>query len=280
MPSNTNPYLRQMTAGEIFPAAFRMYRDHLSKLVLVTLVPHAVLAGLLMALPLSGQVTESEAVSILRGLIIPFIIFIVLVLAALTVTIGALVLGENPSLLEVYRRTFRAKLGSMMITSLIVNFPVNLLLLTGLQTGLRSGNLIMFFLFLAPALYLGGLLFPALAIVIVERAWFPKAVYRSISMGRRAWTRAAGVFSFFLLIWVLIPPLVLSLLMAGQSGIPGPLWPLLWGIISSVTLPLGFIAIVLFYFSMRSVDEEIRAGLLADLEGLQRGKTSSPPDNT
>ncbi|MCH8986302.1 MAG: hypothetical protein IIB04_06785 [Acidobacteria bacterium] len=100
---------------------------------------------------------------------------------------------------------------SMMLAFLVVNFPVLFLLLMGL----RSGNLVLFVLFLGGSLYLGGLLFPALAIVVVERAWFPKAIYRSVSAGRVVWVRAAGVFSFYLLISVFLPFLLIMLLTAG-----------------------------------------------------------------
>ncbi|MEE8436476.1 MAG: hypothetical protein V3S64_16945 [bacterium] len=274
MPSINNPYLRPMIASEIFAAAFRLFRDHLTLLVMVGLVPHAVLALLLMALPLDPQISQSGAVAFIGGLIVTLIILNGLVLTALTVATAALALGEEPTLLEVYRRTLRAKPVGMMVAFLIVNFPVSLLLLTGL----RSGNLVLFVLFLALALYLGGLLFPALAIVIVERAWFPKAIYRSISLGRVVWARAVGVFSFFLLISVFFPMLLLMLLIAGQVNISGPLMPLLGGIISAVTLPLGFIAIVLFYFSLRSADDQHIAALRTALEGLGKEK-AVPPAN-
>lgn len=275
LPSTNNPYLRPMTAGEIFAAAFRMYRDHLTLLVLVGLIPHMALALLMMVLPLDDQITTTEAVAFIGGLIVTLIVLNGLVLTALAVTIAALALGEEPGLLEVYRRTLRAKPGGMMVAFLIVNFPVSLLLLAGL----RSGNPILFMLFLSLALYLGGLLFPSLAIVIVERTWFPKAIYRSISMGRAVWARAAGVFSFFLLISVFLPMLLLMLLIAGQVNVAGPFMPLLGGIISAVTLPLGFIAIVLFYFSQRSADDERLAALRTDLEGLGGGNAVPPTED-
>lgn len=269
------PYLRPMTAAEIFAATFRLYRDHLTLLVMVGLIPHAVLALLLMFLPVDVRVSNSEAVVFIGGMIVALIILNGLVLTALTVAIAALVLGEEPGLLEVYRRTFRARPGGMMVAFLIVNFPVSLLLLLGL----RSGNMVFFLVFLAGALYLGGMLFPALAIVIVERAWFPKAIYRSVSASRTVWVRAAGVFSFFLLISVFLPMLLLMLLAAGQVDMSGALMPMLGGIISAVTLPMGFIAIVLFYFSMRSADEQQLADLRTDLERLGGEKTVPPTED-
>ena len=270
-----NPYLRPMIASEIFFAAFRMYREHLTLLVMVGLVPHAALALLLMVLPLDPQITQSGAVAFIGGLIVALIILNGLVLTGLTVATASLALGEEPTLLEIYRRTLRAKPVGMMAAFLIVNFPISLLMLTGL----RSGNLVFFVLFLGLTLYLGGLLFPALAIVIVEQAWFPKAIYRSISIGRAVWVRAAGVFSFFLLISVFFPMLLLMLLIAGQVNISGPLMPLLGGIISAVTLPLGFIAIVLFYFSLRSADNQGLTALRTDLEGLGKEKAVPPTED-
>ena len=270
-----NPYLRPMTAGEIFAASFRMYRDNLTLLVLVGLIPHMVLALLLMVLPLEALITKSAALVFMGGLIVALIILNGLVLTALTVATAALALGEEPGLLEVFRRTLRAQPGGMMVSFLIVNFPVSLLLLMGL----RTGNLVLFVLFLSLALYLGGLLFPALAIVVVERAWFPKAIYRSISMARRVWPRAAGVFSFYLLISEFLPFLLLMLLIEGKVNISGPFMPLLGGIISAVTLPLGFIAIALFYFSLRSADGERLAALRTDLEGLGEAKAVPPTED-
>ncbi len=269
-----NPYMRPMIAGEIFAAAFRIYREHLTLLVLVSLLPHGMLALVLMFLPVNVQTTNSEALAFIVGMFATLIIFNGLVLTALTVAIAALVLGEEPTLFEVYRRTFRAKPGGMMVVLLIINFIIPLVLLPGLL----AGNSVLFVMFLALALYFCGLLFPALAIVIVERVWFPKAIYRSVSATRVVWARAMGVVSFFLLISVFLPFLLLLLLSGGRVIISGPFMPVLGVIISAVTLPMGFIAIVLFYFSLRSADDEIRAGLRTDLERLGEKKTVPPTE--
>jgi hypothetical protein len=234
----THPYLRPMSAGEIIVSALRVYRDHFRLLVLVALFPHLVLLALETLLTLGGKPSAPAFVMVLLATVVMNAV----ALAALTLAIGRATLGQEPGLAEVYAQTLRSGLPSVVVAYLITAVLV-------------SAGMMMLVL---PGVILGSLFAPTVPIIVLERRGTVDGLARSVALMKAEWIKGTVVFSFFILVAGFLP--LFLLLMQGSIAM-GPFTPLLGAIVGAVTLPLGFAANVLLYFSLRAEDTEAAAQL-------------------
>ena len=232
-----------MSAGEIIVGALRVYRDHFRLLVLVALFPHLVLLVLETLLTLGGEPEAHAFVMIL----VATVIMNAVALAALTVAIGRATLGPEPGVGEVYALTVRSGLLAVVAAYLITAVLVS------------AGMMMLVF----PGVILGALFAPAVPIIVLERRGTVDGIARSVTLMKAEWIKGTIVFSFFILVAGFLP--LFLLLMQGSIAM-GPFTPLLGAIVGAVTLPLGFAANVLLYFSLRGEDAEAAAQLEAALK--------------
>ena len=238
-----HPYLQPMAPGEIIANALRLYRDHFRLLVLVALGPHMALLGMeLLIAPPGAPAPEAF-------LVLMFVTVIMngIALAALTLAIGHASMGEEPPVMEIYGETLRAGLLAVVVAYLI-------------SAVLISAGLMVL---IVPGIVLGALFAPAVPIIVLERRGVVDGLSRSVSLMRQNWLKGAVVFSFFILVAGFLP---LFLLLIQGSMAMGPFTPLLSALIGSITLPLGFAANVLLYFSLRADDADAAAQLAAVLK--------------
>ena len=238
-----SPYLQPMTAGEIILNALRVYRDHLRLLVLVALYPHLVLLALELLIAPPGAPTPEAF------LVLMFVTVIMngIALAALTLAIGRSTQGDEPSVLEVYGETLRSGLFAVVVAYLISAVLIS--------AGLMA--------LIVPGVVLGALFAPAVPIIVLERRGVLEGLSRSVSLMKEHWLKGTVVFSFFILVAGFLP---LLLLLVQGSAAMGPFSPLLSALIGSITLPLGYAANVLLYFSLRAADADAAAQLAAVLK--------------
>jgi hypothetical protein len=242
-----SPYLQPMSAREIVLNALRIYRDHLRLLVLVALFPHLALLALEMLLLAAGD-PGPEAFALLLA---ATVVMNGVALAALTVATGRAALGEDPGVLEVYGQTVRSHLGQVVVAYFITAVLVS------------AGMMVL----LVPGIMLGSLFAPSVPLIVVERLGVVQGLTRSVTMMKSEWLRGTVTFSFFILVAGFLP---LILLIAQGNATAGPLTPLLSAIIGAATLPLGFAANVMLYFSLRTTDA-------ADAQQLQSALRPPPP---
>ncbi|HSG20807.1 MAG TPA: hypothetical protein VLA31_08570, partial [Burkholderiaceae bacterium] len=183
-----------------------------------------------------------------------------LALTALTHAVCRAVIGHEPSVREVYRDTLRGRIVPPILVYLLLNFLVSF----PLSPGLLLGNAMLFMLGLFPALFAGALFFPALPASVVEWRGTISALGRSVSLVKGKLPLGVAAFGYYVFITVFLPTLILSIQLT--AGI-GPLTPLLFALISSVTLPLGYAAPMLVYLS-RIAEEGATPTNLAEALGL------------
>lgn len=234
-----NPYLRPMVASEIFAAAFRLYRDNFALLVTVALIPYAVLLGLSMALHSVGgsDPAPSGAQSFVVSLtFLALLVIDVFVMLSVLMVVAKTTLGESPRVLEIFKLAVRANLA--MVTA--GYFTTSLVVISG------------FLLLIVPGVVLGGFFAPLIPVLVLERRRIFSGVTRSITLMRGQLLKGIAVFAFFTLIAGVLP--MILFILHTQTG-PTPFTPVLNVIIRAVTLPLGFSANVLLYFSLRGGEE-------------------------
>ena len=231
--------LRELSTREVIAAAFRLYRNHLADLVWIALLAHLALLALSFLVAAAG--VEPQAVVAL--LLLATVVFNALVLAAMTFAIGRAVLGEMPGPLEAYRGAF----GRSLLSIIAAYFVIWAVVTAGLL------------LFILPGLLAGGLLLPTVPAIVLEKLTPLQALARAFRMMRPMLLKAAGVFSFVLLISGALP--LLFHLIVGL----GPFSPLLGAIVGAVTLPLAYCANVVLYLSARSGEGYGRDRLAAEL---------------
>lgn len=237
------PYLRPMAVGEIIANALRLYRDHFRLLVMVALFPHLALLAVESLVMLQGP-PSSAAFLLVMGVTV---VMNGIALAAITVAIGRCVLGEEPTLVEIYRQAF-----SRTLPAVVVAYVVTALLVS---VGLMF--------LVAPGVLVGALFAPLVPIIVVERRSTAQGLSRSVQLMREQLLKGIVVFTYFVAVAGFLP---LLLLLAQGSAAMGPLSPLLSAIVGAVTLPLGFTANVMLYFSLRATDAEATAALEAELK--------------
>lgn len=237
-----HPYLQPLSAGEIVRNALRVYRDHLRLLVLVALFPHLALLLLETLAMGTGVMSGGEFVVMLAGTVVVNGV----ILTGVTVAIGWTLSGEEPSLLEVYSRTFRGPLLAVVAAYLIAAVMIS------------AGMMALF----VPGILIGAFFAPSIPMIVVERLGPVEGLARSVSIMKGEWVKGAVVFSFFIAISGFLP---LFVLLADSSLSMGPFTPLLGAVVGAVTLPLGFAANVLLYFSLRSTDAAAAAQFEAEL---------------
>lgn len=249
-------YLRPMTAIEIIGNAFRVYREHFALLVMVALVPHLVLLMLDTVLLLPGP--PAPGVMMILGL--ATLVTNGIALAAIAVAICRSIVGQELGFARTYAFTFRENVLGVVVAVLTPTLLVSALAVPALLTGAVP---VLLPLLVLVALAVGALLAPTIPIIIVEHKGAFEAMARSIVMMRRELLKGVAVFSFFIAITGLLPLFLFWI----QAGIGmGPFTPLLSIIIASVTLPLGFAANVLLYFSLRAEGGFGMEQLQAELE--------------
>ena len=239
----THPYLQPMSAGEIVRNALSVYRDHFRLLVLVALFPHLALL-LFEALVLGAGEPGTGAMT---AVMVATVIVNGVALTAITIAIGRALLGPEPSLLEVYSQTWHSGLLAVVVAYLITAVLV-------------SAGLVAFIL---PGIVIGALFAPSIPLIVVEHLGPVEGLSRSVALMKAEWGKGAVVFSFFILVAGILP---LLLLVVETSVAMGPLTPLLGAILGAVTLPMGFAANVLLYFSLRSADPAAAQRLEAELK--------------
>jgi hypothetical protein len=240
-----HPYLQPMAAGEIVLNALRVYRDHVRLLVLVSLFPHLALLGLELLVMPGGASTGAFVLVLLVTVVMNGV-----ALTAITVAIGRITLGEEPGVGETYRQTFRANLPAVVMAYLITAVLVSV----GLM------------LLVVPGILLGALFAPTIPLIVVERRGVIEGLVGSVRLMKGQLSKGIVAFTFFILVAGFLP---LLLLLAQGAATMGPLTPLLSAIVGSATLPLGFAANVMLYFSLRATDsagaEQLEAQLKAPL---------------
>ncbi len=239
----SHPYLQPMTAGEIIANALRVYRDHFRLLVLVALFPHLALLALELLIAPPGE-PAPEAFLVLMFMTV---IMNGIALAALTFAIGRSTQGPEPAVLEVYGLTLRSGLLAVVVAYLI-------------SAVLISAGLMVL---IVPGIVLGALFAPAVPIIVLERRGVVEGLSRSVTLMKQHWLKGTVVFSFFILVAGFLP---LFLLLVQGNAAMGPFTPLLGALIGSITLPLGYTANVLLYFSLCAADADAAAQLAAVLK--------------
>jgi hypothetical protein len=239
----SHPYLQPMSAGDIVRNALRVYRDHFRLLVMVALLPHLVLLVLETLLLAPGEPGDAAFALLLLGTAVVNAV----ALTAITVAIGRALLGPEPGLLEVYGQTVQSRLAAVVVAYLITAVLVS------------AGMVAL----LIPGIVIGAVFAPSIPIIVVERRGPADGLAQSVRMMRGEWVKGAVVFSFFILVSGFLP---LLLLLAQSAVAIGPFTPLLGAVLGAITLPLGFAANVLLYFSLRSRDEAAAQQLEAELK--------------
>lgn len=234
-----NPYLQPQGALEIIQSGLRLFRDNLAALVMVALVPHLVLLVVEYVVLIGG-----ESGGPLMFLLVITVLMNGVALTALTLAICRAILGEEPSVADIYGRLMQVNtlgvIGVYIITAFIV-----------------SGG---FMLLVVPGVIFGALLAPAVTILLVERKRLFPTLARSFELMRGEILRGVAVFAWFIVVAGLLPGL---LVLAGSGMAMGPLSPLLGAVLGALTLPLGFAPSVLLYFSRRA-QEGAAEGELAE----------------
>ena len=247
----THPYLQPLRASEIIANSARLFLEHLRLLVLVSLGPHLALLGLeLLLLPGEAPTPEMFALLMLATVIMNGI-----ALAAITVAVGRCLTGEEPGVVETYSRALNTSLPAVVIAYLVTAVLV-------------SVGMMMLVL---PGVLMGALFATAVPVIVVERLGVVQGLGRSIALVKVDLIKGMVVFSYFILVAGFLP---LMLLVLQGNAAMGPLSPLLSAIIGAVTLPLGFTANVLLYFSLRSADSAAAQQLEAQLKGPLAGGDS------
>jgi hypothetical protein len=239
----SHPYFQPMTGGEIVRNALRVYADHFRLLVLVTLVPQLALL-LLETLALAADQPNAGALALLM---LATVVMNGVALTALTLAIGRSLLGPEPGVLEVYGQAIHARLLAVVVAYLITSVLVS------------AGMVAL----IVPGIIIGSLFAPAIPMIVVERCGPVDGLSRSVSVMRGEWAKGAIVFSFFIAVAGFLPLLAWLL---ESSVAMGPFTPLLGAIVEAITLPLGFSANVLLYFSLRSTDAAAAQRLEAELK--------------
>ncbi|MBI4083581.1 MAG: hypothetical protein HY423_13330 [Candidatus Lambdaproteobacteria bacterium] len=231
---------RPMTAGEIIGQSFQLYKAHLAALVTIALLPNAV--ALLFEVALQAAAVAPAAT--LALLLLGTAILHGVALAAITHAVAIAVRGGEPTVGEVYGRTFRGRLPGVVATY-------------ALSALLTSAGLLAL---IVPGVILGGLLAPVIPIYIVERQRPFAAISRSLALMREALPKGMLIFLFVLTISGVLP-VGLQLLV----GL-GPLTPLLGAVIGALVLPLAYTTNVLLYLTQRAAEGAERRQLEAELE--------------
>jgi hypothetical protein len=237
------PYLQPMTPGAIIAGALRIYRDHFRLLVLVALGPHLLLLGLELLTTLGGEDSAAAFVIVMGATVVMNGV----ALAALTVAIGRASLGEEPPVLGVYALALHARLGSVVLAYFVVAVLV-------------SAGMMML---VVPGVLLGALFAPAVPVIVLERRGAMDGLARSVALMKPNLLKGTVVFAFFILVAGFLP---LALLLAQSAFGIGPFTPLLGALLGAVTLPLGFAANVVLYFSLRAADAAAASELEAALQ--------------
>lgn len=238
----SHPYLQPLSPGEIVRNALHVFRDHLRLLVLVALFPHLALVLLEMLLMTSSEMSGAAFVAMLAGTVLVNAV----ILTGVTVAIGRTLGGEEPGVMEVYSQTFHGPLLAVVAAYLIAAVLI-------------SGGMMML---IVPGIIIGAFFAPSIPMIVVERLGPVEGLARSATLMKSEFVKGAIVFSFFILISGFVPLFVL--LVQGAVAM-GPFTPLLGAVVGAVTLPLGFSANVLLYFSLRSTDAQAAAQLEAEL---------------
>jgi hypothetical protein len=231
------PVVRSLSTAEIIGSAFQVYREHLAGLVLVAAVPHAVL--LLTDTLLVG--VGMEAQPLLLVIMLLTMVMNAVALSALTLAASTALIGQPVNVLAIYGQLQHTRFWSM----LVAYFVTTMLVSTG------------FVLLILPGLILGGLFILTVPIVVLERTTPVAAISRSVQLMKVDLMKAVAIFSFTVLVSVLVP-LVFQLI----AGF-GPLSPLLNAVLGSALLPLAYTANVLLYLSARAgegfTDQQLQA---------------------
>jgi hypothetical protein len=237
------PYLQPMTASEVISNALRVYRDHLRLLVLVALFPHLALLALELLIAPPGAPTPEAFV------VLMFVTIAMngIALAALTLAIGRSTQGAEPGVLEVYGQALRGGL-----VPVVTAYVISALLVSA---GLMA--------LIVPGIVLGALFAPTVPIIVLERRGIVDGLARSVALMRPNLLKGTVVFSYFILVAGFLP---LFVLLVQGSVAMGPFTPLLSALIGSITLPLGYTANVLLYFSLCAADGDAAAHLAAALK--------------
>ena len=227
---------RNMQPGEIVAFTFQIFQQHLIVLVMVTLVPELLLLG---AELLLHEVLMEPPVGLPLLLGMTVIANGVALSAIATVVAGA-VLGGAPTIGQTYQLVFRNRVWAVLIGYFI--------------TALATSAGLMMFVF--PGLILGGALALTVPVVVIEGRSAFQGIQRSTLLVRGEMGKAVTVFAFVVLVSGMLP-----LLFQLTIGI-GTLTPVLGALLTSVTMPLGYSASIILYFSLRSAKENYTAAML------------------
>lgn len=221
---------RPMEGAEIISRSFGLFKDHFTTLVLVALFPMAGFVGADMALSLLK-------LPLLDHLFYSMIFLLVtnaIAMEALSKAGVQIVMGQTPTLRSAYvnaiGKHFFIIAGANLLYGVIVGFGM--------------------VLFVLPGLLAGGMLAPALPLVIIERKGPIAAIKASFKLMETQLLHGILVFMYFTVISGFIPYFFHQLV-----GI-GPFTPLLNILLGAITLPLGFMAYLVMYFSRRSATPE------------------------
>ena len=230
---------RKMTPLEIISTSFGLVMKHLPVLVIVTALPE----GVLLAMQLGFHDVLLTSPAGLPLVLVATVGANAVAMSAITTVMAGAVLGGAPTVSQTYQLVIR-------------NRPFSLLAAYFATAFATSAGLMMFFF---PGLFLGGLLALTIPAMVVEGHPAVEGIRRSALLVRGEVLKAMAIFGFVLLVSGIIP-LMFQLMM----GI-GPLTPVIGTILAAVTMPVGYGASVVFYFSMRSREGYTPVDLEADL---------------
>jgi hypothetical protein len=230
--TESSSYLRTQSAGSILRGTFKLYRRHFGTLVLMYVLPVAPA----MAVYVYALASEPSAPNVLGGLLL-VLAATLFAMAATTVAVSDVCLGQRPGVFRSYRRIAGATAVQIFLTTLL----------------LYLAFIVGFVLLIVPAIVLLVRCMFAFTVVVLEGKWGLKALKRSGSLGRGYHWRNAGIVALLMGIGV-----VVALIVAVAVGIlaamgVGPSWlgQAMNVLAELVAAPLGIISGILIYYDLR-----------------------------
>ncbi|HEY8743213.1 MAG TPA: hypothetical protein VIU62_08950 [Chloroflexota bacterium] len=251
--------LRPLGVGELFAAAWQLYRQYFVPLVAIVAVVQVIVAVLLALIGISTAATAANPTGghVFILAVIGLLTFIFTILAtfvqsgALTLAIGDDYIGQPITVERAYSATI-ARLGALIGTSLLV--ALLLLLMSITVIGIPF------------AIWLGIRWAFIAQVVMLENLSGTSAMSRSSQLVAGSWWRTFGI----LILLVIVVAIVSSITSAVIVGIfhNGPVAGLARLIIQILLAPFYSAVVTLLYFDLRVRKEQFTHAMLAsDLGG-------------
>lgn len=255
-----NPNLRTLTVPEIIAGTFRLYKENLATLVILALIPHILMLLISLGITLPEKL---EPGVIPKGILISGLLHALLyafTLTALTVAITRMALGREQMVLGVFGAALKRPILRVMLVYMLTMFVLAFFI----TPGLASGSVFAIVVGLIPALWLGGFFSPVVPVIIIERRGIFASYFRAVLLLRGEFMKSVFIFSFFMAVSTVFPLLVMLMQI---PYVESPLTPVLGALVGSLTLPLGYTAIVLLFLSLRGGQHATTEQIGDELDG-------------